>query len=251
MAESAPRRGTLWSGSHHVHVRPLGHDTSCAFVAFTGSHGEAFSLPDTSLIEQWLDTLAEWGYRRVRTNAVISTADTALRDAGFTVVQDLTLLSMSHWTPSRLAIGTTNPPKKVLRWGVLRKSVRREILALDAHAFGPEWCLDEDLLTDAVRATTHAQVFVARDARLLHGFVVVGASGGTGYVQRLAVSEDRQGQGIGHSLVATAVNWAQKRGCTHTVVNTEVGNVPARRLYEKIGFVALPNRLTVLQKELR
>jgi ribosomal protein S18 acetylase RimI-like enzyme len=35
------------------------------------------------------------------------------------------------------------------------------------------------------------------------------------------------------------------------VVNTDVNNHYAQHLYEKIGFVSLPNRLTVLQKELQ
>lgn len=254
MAESASRRGTLRAETATVHVRPLGSDSDCAFLAFTGSHGEAFSLPKAATIAEWLTTLRQWGYQRVRTNAMTSSASSVLLDAGFSVVQELTLLTISHWTPH---IGTSTTtiretrPAKALRFGVLRRGMRRDILRLDTHAFGANWCLDDDLLDDALRATPRSQVFVLRHDDDLQGFVVVGASGDSGYVQRLAVAEEHRSMGLGASLVDTAVKWAQARGCTQTVVNTEVGNLPALRLYEKIGFVSLPNRLAVLHKELR
>jgi ribosomal protein S18 acetylase RimI-like enzyme len=47
------------------------------------------------------------------------------------------------------------------------------------------------------------------------------------------------------------VQWTARKQCRHTVVNTDVNNHAAQRLYEKMGFVALPHRLTVLHKELR
>lgn len=251
VAESAPRRGTLWSETATVHVRPLGSDPHCAFLAFTGSHGEAFSLPHSATIADWVTTLGQWGYHRIRTNAVTSSASSVLRDAGFSVVQELTLLTLSHWTPSPHNSREGSRPTKARRFGALGRGIRRDILNLDAHAFGVDWCLDDDLLHDALHATPRSQVFVIRYGGELQGFVVVGASGDTGYVQRLAVSGQHRNRGVGAALVGAAVSWTQKRACTQTVVNTEVGNLPALRLYEKIGFVSLPNRLAVLHKELR
>lgn len=251
VADSIPRRGSLDVGSVRVHVRPFERDPRCAFMAITGSHGDGFSLPESTVIEHWLTTLTQWGYAQVRTNALNHGATATLQSAGFDVVQELTLLSLTHWTPTPLPSPENVVAKKVLRWGAIRRRLRDEILNLDQQAFGTQWGLDQDLLTDAISATTYRQVFVTREGQQLTGFVVVGATGDTGYIQRLAVRENVRRRSVGSCLVAAAVSWAQKRGCTHTVVNTETTNVAALGLYEKIGFVALPDRLAVLQKELR
>jgi ribosomal protein S18 acetylase RimI-like enzyme len=252
VVERAPRRGTLWSGPTAVHARPLAHDPETAFLIISGAHDDNFSFPGTDIIEQWLATLASWGYSRVRTSALSVRPDAALRAVGFTPVQDLMLMSMTHWTPPEFSLAPDIAPKKALRWGKrISSSQRDNILRLDARAFGTTWALDTDAFTDALHATSRTQVFVAQHKGILQGFAIVGVTGGTGYLQRLAVDADAQRVGVGSCLVATAVQWASRRGCRHTVVNTEVNNQTAQRLYEKIGFVALPNRLTVLQKELQ
>lgn len=251
VTESVPRRGTLYSGSIQVHIRPLERDPDCAFMAITGSHGDTFPLPEPDIVDKWLITVAQWGYARVRTNALNPGASATLRSAGFDVVQELTLLSLTHWTPTLLPQVESVTAKKSLRFGSIRPRLRRDIVALDQRAFGATWGLDEGLFSDAITATSHSQVFITRDAGTLTGFVVVGVTGDTGYIQRLAVSPDARRRNIATSLVSTAIRWTQTRRCTRTVVNTEVTNVAALGLYEKIGFVALPDRLTVLQKELR
>lgn len=251
MVADAPRRGTLWSGTTSVHIRPLAHDPYGAFLILTGSHGEAFAPPDETVLRQWLETITRWGYKRVRTNAVATVTDTALQGVGFSVVQELTLLSVTHWSPPRIAPPCPRSPRRALRWGTLRTATRNAILSLDAEAFGPHWCLDRESLTDAISATTRSQIFVCREKSVLDGFVVVGSSGGTGYVQRLAVNENVRQEGVGSCLVTAALRWTHAHGCTHTVVNTETTNYAAQALYEKMGFVSLPNRLTVLQKELQ
>ena len=252
VVECAPRRGTLWSGPTAVHARPLAHDPSSAFLIISGAHDDNFAFPGPEMIEQWLTTLKSWGYSRVRTSALSARPDKALREVGFAPAQDLMLLSMTHWTPPRFSLAPDISPKKALRWGGhMASSVREDILRLDGRAFGTTWALDKDGLSDALRATSRSQVFVARHKGVLQGFAVVGATGGTGYLQRLAVDTHAHRVGVGSCLVAAAVQWSARKGCRHTVVNTDINNQPAQRLYEKIGFVSMPNCLTVLHKELQ
>lgn len=252
VVESAPRRGTLWSGPTVVHARPLAHDRDTAFLIVSGAHDNTHTFPGPDIVEQWLVTLASWGYSKVRTSALSAHAAEILGSVGFTPAQDLLLMSMTHWTPPHFSLAPDIAPKKARRWGQrLAGSVHDDILRLDTRAFGPAWALDSDGFTDALRATTHAQVFVARHKGVLQGFAVVGATAGTGYLQRLAVDATAQRGGVGSCLVATAVQWTARKQCRHTVVNTDVNNHAAQRLYEKMGFVALPHRLTVLHKELR
>jgi GNAT superfamily N-acetyltransferase len=198
--------------------------------------------------------MEQMGYGQVRTNAVAPGMNRLLTEAGFTIAQELMLFSLPHWTPPRLdrkaLPGCTL--KRPVRLGTgLWPALRREILELDASCFGESWALDDGLLDDALRATTRSTVWIARHDRCLTGFVIAGVAGDMGYVQRLAVHSEHRQQGLATALVERAVHWAARRGARHSLVNTEVTNLPARALYEKMGFSPLPTRLTVLHKELR
>jgi ribosomal protein S18 acetylase RimI-like enzyme len=70
------------------------------------------------------------------------------------------------------------------------------------------------------------------------------------YLQRLAVHPDRQHAGIGTSLTLDALRWAQRRGATSMLVNTQEQNGAALRLYEHLGFVLEHDGLDVLERPL-
>lgn len=55
------------------------------------------------------------------------------------------------------------------------------------------------------------------------------------FINEVGVSSRVQGQGIGKKLIARIVQWGRERGCVEAWVATEVGNIPARKLYESTG----------------
>ncbi|MFF5172559.1 GNAT family N-acetyltransferase [Micromonospora sp. NPDC000089] len=63
-----------------------------------------------------------------------------------------------------------------------------------------------------------------------------------GEIYMLAVDPDQQRRGIGSALTGYAVEWLRAAGVTLAVVGTggDDGHAPARRTYEKAGFVGLP-----------
>ena len=66
------------------------------------------------------------------------------------------------------------------------------------------------------------------------GWVVVGEF----HLLNLAVALAHRRQGVGRQLMAALLAEAFKRGCGSTILEVREGNVPARGLYEKLGFKA-------------
>jgi len=60
----------------------------------------------------------------------------------------------------------------------------------------------------------------------------------TGYLISTWVAPEARGRGIGAALVREVLAWARGRGLRHLLLDVGVPNGPARRLYERLGFVA-------------
>ena len=56
------------------------------------------------------------------------------------------------------------------------------------------------------------------------------------YIEALAVSEVRRGQGIGSRLLADAEQWARSHGRSRMALHVLASNAGARRLYHRVGF---------------
>lgn len=59
-----------------------------------------------------------------------------------------------------------------------------------------------------------------------------------GYLISMWVAQGARGRGVGAALVREVVAWARERGLRRLVLDVADGNAPARRLYERCGFVA-------------
>lgn len=58
-----------------------------------------------------------------------------------------------------------------------------------------------------------------------------------GYIAMLAVETKFRKQGIGSQLVQRAIERMQEQGCAEVMLETEIANRGAIRLYENLGFV--------------
>lgn len=58
-----------------------------------------------------------------------------------------------------------------------------------------------------------------------------------GYVAMLTVSSEYRKLGIGRKLAVTGIERMIQMGCTEIILETEVSNVGATMLYEKLGFI--------------
>ena len=250
LVEQRSRAGVIWSGATTARARPWPEVPSRAALLISGSHSPTVQLPDTSILQTWVDTLSRWGYDSVRTSPLAPVAAAALSAVGFNTSQRLTLLER----PDVGAVIVCRPLRSVRpRFPMSRMptpSMVEAILRIDRAAFGDEWMMDHETFREALHATRQARIFVSRVDDALSGFVIAGITDSYGFIQRLAVHPDFQRQGEASSLVQNSLSWIHSRGCRSTVVNTEVSNAAALSIYEHNGFAPLEYNLSVMERQL-
>jgi ribosomal protein S18 acetylase RimI-like enzyme len=126
-----------------------------------------------------------------------------------------------------------------------RKGTVGEALAVDFEAFDADWRIGRLGLEDALSATVRSRLMIVGPDEI-DGFVIVGVTGSAGYLQRIAVRPSSAGSGAGRALVRSAMLWARLAGARQMLLNTQLDNDRAARLYRSEGFVELSERLSVL-----
>lgn len=94
----------------------------------------------------------------------------------------------------------------------------------------PRRDIDRKLARDA------GNLLVVEDDGQLVGSVMVGYEGHRGWVNYLAVHPDRQGQGLGRTLMAEAERRLGDLGCPKVNLQIRSANHSAIEFYRRIGF---------------
>jgi ribosomal protein S18 acetylase RimI-like enzyme len=223
-------------GKECARTGPWPADNSVAFLVPVPDGATA----SADFVRRCLGLLAEQGFQRVVTAALSPDEQRGFLEAGFSVHEHLHLLVLDKDT----ALPPVPPGPRLRRAGAFR---RRGLLKVDAAAFAPFWRLDRAGLRDAMGATQQRHLRVVLGVRhKVVGYAVCGASGGRGFVQRLAVLPEAQGHGIGKRLLLDGLHWLRGLHAYHIVVNTQFGNEPALALYRQVGFRDDPAGLSVL-----
>jgi ribosomal protein S18 acetylase RimI-like enzyme len=118
-------------------------------------------------------------------------------------------------------------------------------------AFGEsDWYLAE--LKDVAKRAAAAEVLVATENDTILGGVTFVPSGGPmadiarpseAEIRMLAVAHEARGRGAGEALVRACVDRARTTdGCVRVVLSTQRTMHAAHRIYERLGFVRVPER---------
>jgi ribosomal protein S18 acetylase RimI-like enzyme len=196
--------------------------------------------PSTVDLARWGDQLAEMGFTRIRTSALATAAARRVELAGFRSIQELVLLQ--HDEPRR-APRPRQPTAKLIT------GRHAEAAFIDAMAFGSEWSLDATAIDD-VRGATPAHRARTSGGTAFHAYAITGRDARQGFLQRLAVAPDQQGRGLGTALVLDSLRWCGRWRSDRVLVNTPTTNEVALRLYERLGFHRLSDRLRVYERSL-
>jgi ribosomal protein S18 acetylase RimI-like enzyme len=119
---------------------------------------------------------------------------------------------------------------------------------LDREAFDPIWRNSRRALQEAFSGSSYATVVESHDQVLGYQISTVSPLGA--HIARLAVSPDRQGQGLGGALVRDTVERFTASGVPQVTVNTQSDNLRSLDLYHRLGFRPTGQRFPVLEKEL-
>jgi ribosomal protein S18 acetylase RimI-like enzyme len=161
--------------------------------------------------------------------------------AGFELFERLHLLSCP------VGLGATEPVDSPAKLVAGMPWHNRAVLGVDGRAFNGFWQFDSLALSEAKNATPARRYRVAKLDRQVVGYAVTGRAGRRGYLQRLAVDPEAQGEGIGSTLVRDSFQWLRRRGADLSLVNTQESNTRALGLYEHIGYRRQPEGLLVLR----
>ena len=223
-------------GGQRLRVDPFRGDTKTAYVAPLPEGAP----PTTDAVRRCCEVLAERGFVEAVTAALGPAEAHGFMTAGFEIRERLHLLAHDLlMLPEVIDIAA--------RRG--RRGDRPGALAVDARAFEPFWRLDDPGLEEALTATPSSRfrvVDTGSNGRIV-GYAVAGRAAHRGFLQRLAVDPDQQGNGTGSALAVDALRWMKRRGVDRAIVNTQESNEGAVRLYERLGFRLQPGGLAVLR----
>ncbi len=200
--------------------------------------------------------LEKAGVRRLVTPAMNRFEAEAFYQAGFAHLEALHLLLCRL---NRVDLSDLSVKADSIGLATGRRWHLDGMLDVDAKAFHGFWRFDHLALKEARTATpsqlTRFAYPVRRGlaqgvARRPVGYAVTGRAGNRGYLQRLAVDPDHQGQGLGTLLVHDAFRWLRRRGADTCLVNTQESNKRALALYEHLGFERQNEGLVVLRWDL-
>lgn len=176
---------------------------------------------------------------RIVTSALSSIEQDGFREAGFVELEALHLLRHDLHTTAKAAGAAT------LR--IARRSDLPTVLDIDQRSFDDFWSLDRAGVLAARRATPVHRYVVATLDESVVGYAIAGRSGRASFLQRLGVHPNARGKGVGSQLVIDSLGWARNAGAASMLVNTQVRNETACRLYLSLGFALDDNQLKVLE----
>ena len=108
------------------------------------------------------------------------------------------------------------------------------VVAIEVGAYGHPWTRGN--FVDSLVAGHDAQVLVDAEGAIL-GYTVCCDGVDEWHLLNITVARERQRHGLGRRLLGAVIEQARRRGRASVWLEVRSGNVAARALYERLGFV--------------
>ena len=108
------------------------------------------------------------------------------------------------------------------------------LLTIEKECFPDPWTENS---WEAAFARNDFFGFVLKEKDTLIGFVCGTALFEESELLKIAVSPPLRGKGCGNQLLGALLDESKKRGAEKMFLEVREGNLPARKLYEKTGFI--------------
>jgi ribosomal protein S18 acetylase RimI-like enzyme len=210
----------------------------------------AAGLADGVPTDVWLDRLLPLCVRHLRplgatalsyTGSAVWLAD-ALQERGFQLISHIITFEKTDLSVAHAG-----------NQGALIRPVERgdfpALVAVDAPIFHPRWRNSVETLQRWAEILPYFVVAEAGGSMVGYCYCSID-EGGQGYLIRVAVHPESQGQGIGTRLLAEATGYFQQAGARSIILNTQEENETAQRLYRRLGFRRLGREAMALWMEL-
>jgi ribosomal-protein-alanine N-acetyltransferase len=119
-----------------------------------------------------------------------------------------------------------------------------ELAGLEKECFSLPW--SRALFAEELKHPELSHWLLVRDEALpgrpLAGYMGFWKAGDEAHVVNLAVQPGRRGQGLGFELATRILDQARAMGCRRATLEVRATNLPAQRLYEKLGFQTIAVR---------
>ncbi len=229
----------------------LDKELGCVFLAWSGDQLEGYiglSLPIAGW--SWIQAL---GIRDGRMPGLVvrelyEAAEARCPELGIT---NIAVLMITNWLPAYLRergfsieddvitmsqIGRQLPPAPNVAARIRGAQLQdvAEMLRIDRLAFEAPWQLAEHDMRQAFRSAASATVATLDDALIAYQLSTCQEE--IGHIARLAVHPAHRRKGIASALMHQLMLEFKRRNLKELSVNTQLGNRPSQRLYERYGF---------------
>lgn len=121
----------------------------------------------------------------------------------------------------------------------------KDLALLEKQCFSVPW---SESALEAELEKDNSRFFVAITKNEVSGYIGANNVLGEVYINNIAVFYNYRGFGIGEALLAHLINVSKEENCDLVTLEVRVSNIPARKLYEKLGFSEVGVRKNFYEK---
>lgn len=99
-------------------------------------------------------------------------------------------------------------------------------------------------IENSVKGEVADSVLIWKEGNEILGYVTLQKKGSEGQIPLIGVSAKARGKGIASSLLNAALAKFKKWGVKKVNIDTQIGNIPALRAYQGVGFKIVDSHLT-------